>query len=390
MYLSEIQRKYSMHDKTPDSIKQYNFISKLGRGAFSTVYKVFNRHDRHAYAAKIISKKRISSESDRTFFQREINALAFIRHPGIVQLHDFFEDDLNYYLITDFCSGGELYNYIIEKKQIDEPTAAVIFKQIVVAVSYCHSYGIAHRDLKPENILIDKFPLVRVSDFGLCGYLRENQMMKTFCGSPCYCAPECLNQCSYDGKKSDVWSLGVILFAMVTGEHPWKLGNTPNMIKQISSGQYTCPDHLSKDCKDLISRMLTVDASLRISTDDILSHHWFNIEIQSKVIKSNYGNQLVNRPLPPKPLIKLEDLTQASAIGDIPISHNGIITPFEESDGYNFPSIAVRSNSFGSLLKKNANTSSLKEDKMHLKIAGMSLSSSRQRSANLLVVKKPV
>ena len=130
-----------------------------------------------------------------------------------------------------FVIRGELFDYIVDHDKLDEPTAAIVFQQIVDAIAYCHSFGVAHRDLKPENVLIIKFPHVKIADFGLCGYISAQQMMKTFCGSPCYCSPECLSKLDYDGRKSDIWSLGVLLYTMVTGQIPWNIMNTKMIIK---------------------------------------------------------------------------------------------------------------------------------------------------------------
>lgn len=177
-------------------------------------------------------------------------------------------------MILDLCSGGELFDYIVKNEKLSEPTAALIFQQIAAAIAYCHSYGVAHRDLKPENVLIDKFPSVKVSDFGLCGYIDGKELMKTFCGSPCYCAPETLSRIQYDGRLSDVWSMGVILYAMVTGEHPWNISNTNAMIRQILRGAYTVPNFISPQCKDLINSMMKVDVKQRITMDKVLKHPW--------------------------------------------------------------------------------------------------------------------
>lgn len=380
----------------PDTIKQYNINTKIGQGAFATVYKAFNRQNRRAYAIKIYPKSNLRTEEDQRLFQREIDAMAYIRHPGIVTLRDLITDDKNFYLVMDYCAGGELFDYIVKRKKLDEPTAALVFKQICSAVAYCHSFGIAHRDLKPENILIDKFPRVMVADFGLCGYLNESRLMKTFCGSPCYTAPECLLRKEYDGKLSDVWSLGVILFSIVTGQHPWKTENTSAMLQQIVGGRYSFPDYLSDDCKELISSMLRMQPEERLTCQQILQHRWLLLELKSPHINTMTGKNLMKRVLPPIPEVGLEELSSSAKINSSEI-YRGIVSPFEydeveqshDEDSFckvEMPRIAIRSASFADLLQK-AGEASIVIPKARKKMVfpRISVTRSEQRSANNLL-----
>ncbi|EAX92783.1 AGC family protein kinase [Trichomonas vaginalis G3] len=310
-----------------DKLKSYQFLNTLGQGSFSTVSKVKNIENGNIYACKIVPKSNLIDPGDQNRFQREINAMAFIRHENIVALYDFFWDTKNFYLIIDHCEGGELYENIIQNQKYDEPLAALIFKQMATAVSVCHSYGIAHRDLKPENILIDKFPHIKVSDFGLCGYLTKEIMMQTFCGSPCFCSPECLCRVPYDGRLSDVWSLGVILFFMVTGSHPWSTTNTSVMLHQILKGDYCLPQGLSPELTDLIQGMMQVNPRNRFDMDKVLSHPWLNI-----------SNQLVNEKYPWMKTIESKDKLRTVSLKALTkecermgtVREFGIVSPFTE------------------------------------------------------------
>jgi serine/threonine protein kinase len=203
--------------------------------------------------------------------------MAFIRHENIVALHDFFSDDSNFYLIMDLCPGGELYQFLCANGAMDEPTAALVFRQIVAGVSALHEHGVAHRDLKPENIMFDTFPRVKVSDFGLCGYLSEGVIAQSFVGSPCYCSPECLCRVKYDGRPADVWSLGVILFTIVTGCVPWTITNTSVMIHQILKGACQIPSELSPHRGGLIRAMLKVNPQERATLEDVAAHPWLSV-----------------------------------------------------------------------------------------------------------------
>lgn len=381
----------------PKSIKQYNVLAEVGHGAYGTVFRVFNKLDRKAYAIKVYPKRNLETEKQEREFQREIDAMAYIKHPGLVALHDFFDDVDNFYLVMDYCQGGELFDYVISKKRLDEPTAALVFNQIVQAVEFCHSNGIAHRDLKPENILIDKFPKVMVADFGLCGFIQESTLMETFCGSPIYSAPEVIQRKAYDGRLSDVWSLGVILFGLVTGEHPWRTENTSAMLSQIIHGEFTYPDYLSEELHDLLSKMLVLDPNQRWTLKQVLQHHWFQCEKLSPARNTMAGKKLLNRELPEASHVSLQTISEISRNqATIRFDHN-IVSPFEEEDESptrNLPRLSVRSNSLANLLNPESDKMSqtlssneLNKSSNYRMIVGnhLSLAGNRQRSSNALL-----
>jgi serine/threonine protein kinase len=251
--------------------------------------------------------------------------MAFIKHPHLVTLHAFFSDDENFYLIMDYCPGGSLHQYIVKNNKLAEPLAAYLFEQIASAVAFCHSHGISHRDLKPENILIGKFPHLKVSDLGLCGVIAQGEMMSTFCGSPCYCAPECLSRLQYDGRLSDVWSLGVVLFAMVTGSVPWTIANTSMMLRQILMANYAIPSYVSPKCRDLIQRMLVKDPSQRISMERVLAHPWMSCAQKCRYAFA--GGGLPARP--PSPSWSFAERV-AEVAKNSPKVEGGIISPFQD------------------------------------------------------------
>jgi serine/threonine protein kinase len=258
----------------PHEVNGYVVTGELGRGSYATVCKAFHRPTRRNYALKISPISNLCDPQGVERMQREVNSMAHMRHENIVCLHDFFWDELNFYLVLDICPGGALFDYILSRDRLDEPLSARIFRQICEGIRYCHSMGVVHRDLKPENILIDRFPHVRVADFGLCGFIRPNTMMTTFCGSPLYCAPECLAKQNYSGTASDVWSLGVILYSMVTGDNPWNSSNMAQMVNEIMMARYSIPENISEGCRDLIGKMMRAVPEQRITVDEILEHPW--------------------------------------------------------------------------------------------------------------------
>ncbi|OHS96290.1 CAMK family protein kinase [Tritrichomonas foetus] len=346
---------------SPTQLSGYKFMNELGQGAFATVYKAEEIATKTIYAIKVVSKDNLGTPEDITRFQREIDAMALLKHENVVQLHNFFSDDNNFYLVIDYCPNGELYDFIIKNGKIAENTAALLFQQISSAIAYCHSYGVAHRDLKPQNILIQKFPFVKIADFGLCGYIKEDDLMKTFCGSPAFVSPECLSKQVYDGRKSDIWSLGVILYAMVTGEFPWNLSNTNIMIQQIMKAEYKVPSYISDPCKELITHMLKVNPNDRISIEDILKHPFLKLAATANVVKKN--NLTVKPPkLPKLPSASIEQLTKLNSREGH--ADHGIYSPMAsrnsvDGDGEKplppLSGVMVRSMSFENCNKANFN-----------------------------------
>lgn len=378
----------------PSVIKSYEIGDELGHGAFSHVCKAHNRANNTDYAIKIFPKANLADEGDTERFQREINTMAFLRHDNLVALYDFFWDDANFYLVIDLCPGGELFDYIVDHDKLDEPTAAVIFEQILSAIAYCHSFGVAHRDLKPENVLISNFPQVKVADFGLCGFISDQKMMKTFCGSPCYCSPECLCRIQYDGRKSDIWSLGVILYAMVTGEHPWNISNTSIMLRQILKGAYTVPSFVSAQCKDLICSMMKVNPQDRITIEKLAKHPW--LKIASKAATKTKVQPVLS--LPPLQSVTIAEISEQSARSSTRSEH-GIISPFEDPDApvpegeqkeqSCLPRLVVRSASVENVVKGGFSRAETSGRRRFVPQGGASMAQNRQRSAvNLIMPKK--
>ncbi|OHS94655.1 AGC family protein kinase [Tritrichomonas foetus] len=312
----------------PPHIKTYCVGGKLGFGSFSEVYVATHDKTKVQYAMKVFPKSNLRTQGDIDRFQREIDSMAYLHYDNLISLHDFFWDENNFYLIMDLCSGGELFQFIVENQRLNEPIAALLFKQIAGAVAFCHSYGVAHRDLKPENILFTQFPIIKVTDFGLCGYISKERLMKTFCGSPCYCAPECLCRVQYDGRLSDIWSLGVILYAMVTGEHPWSVMNTSLMLRQIMKATYTIPDYVSAECRDLISSLLKVKPQDRLPMEKIINHPWIKFSEWSLVSLPSSLDTALNTMRMEQPMT-LEQISSSSSRSSHRSDH-GIISPFDD------------------------------------------------------------
>jgi serine/threonine protein kinase len=350
----------------PDRIKQYDIGEELGHGAFSHVCIATNSETGSTHAIKIFSKSNLANEEYVTRFQREIDTMAHLRHDNLVALYDFFWDDENFYLILDLCRGGELFDYIANHDRISEPTAALIFQQVVSAIAYCHASRVAHRDLKPENVLIVSWPHVKVADFGLCGFLSESQLMRTFCGSPCYCAPECLSRLRYDGRQSDIWSLGVMLFTIVTGEHPWTVTNASLMLRQILKAAFTIPAHVSQSCRELIQSMMKVIPAERITMEGILQHPWLKLGDGADAYQS-IPRPVLDAPLPPP--MSVREISEAGRFG-LQVD-GGIFSPFADKNVDTTTRMGARALSFDKVGFSSGSTRVQ---------GGTSLASARQRS----------
>lgn len=266
----------SLDVQSPAQIGPYILRGVIGEGAFSIVQLAYLQSEQRYYACKIIPKSRISHNNLESRFEIEIRINQQMHHPGVVQLIDIFRDENNYYVIMEFCPNGELFQYIVDRKRLREEEAKSFIYQIFETVSYIHKLNVAHRDLKPENILIDQLGHLKISDFGLSNFIHlKTSLVSTPCGSPCYASPECLSGKPYNGKTNDIWSCGVILYTMVTGQLPWTKRNQNELFKQIRRGEYRVPDYISDSCKDLIKGLMCVDTTKRLTLEQAMQHGWF-------------------------------------------------------------------------------------------------------------------
>jgi 5'-AMP-activated protein kinase catalytic alpha subunit len=182
--------------------------------------------------------------------------LKLIRHPNIIQLYEIIETAKYLFLVMEFVEHGELFEYIVNNRKLKEAEACKLYHQLINGIEYTHKLNIVHRDLKPENLLLDFDHSLKIVDFGLSNTYKQGETLKTPCGSPCYAAPEMIKAERYSGLRVDIWSSGVILFAMLCGYLPFEDSNTGNLYQKILSGKYSPSKSLSEDAKDLISRVL--------------------------------------------------------------------------------------------------------------------------------------
>ena len=228
-------------------------------------------------AVKILEKEKIKDSSDTERVTREIKILKLVQHPNIVQLFEIIENSKELYLIMELAEGGELFDYIVARSRLKESEACRFFHQILLGVEYLQKVNVVHRDLKPENLLIDTSKNIKLVDFGLSNTYKSGETLKTACGSPCYAAPEMIAGKRYHGATVDIWSCGVILFAMICGYLPFEDPNTSQLYKKILTADYKVPKWVSSEAQDLLRKVLNTDPEKRYTIDMIRTHPWYTM-----------------------------------------------------------------------------------------------------------------
>ncbi|CAI9787491.1 unnamed protein product [Fraxinus pennsylvanica] len=257
-----------------DPLPHYKFVRILGIGSFGKVKLAVHTLTGLNVAIKILDRKSINNlDADKV--RREINIMKRLSHPHIVRLFEVIDTPSEVYVVMEHMDLGELYDYVTLRVRLDEDKARHFFQQIISGVEYCHRHKVVHRDLKPENLLLDSKHNVKIADFGLGNITLDGHFLKTFCGTPNYAAPELMCKKLYAGPEVDVWSCGIILYALLCGRLPFEDANMSCLFAKVQKGVYPVSPHLSKSAHDLISRILVVDPMKRISIPEIRQHPWF-------------------------------------------------------------------------------------------------------------------
>lgn len=274
----------------------YDLEKTVGQGHFAIVKSARHIFSGERVAIKIIDKLKLDSLSREHLFQ-EVKCMKLVQHPNVVRLYEVIDTNSKLYLIQEFGNGGDMYDYIMKHSDgLDEEQAKSYFRQIVNAIKYCHDLKVVHRDLKPENVVFfQETGQVKLTDFGFSNVYEPDVKLLTSCGSLAYSAPEILLGDSYYAPPVDIWSLGVILYMLVTGRAPFQEANDSETLMMILDCKFYLPEYLSPECSDLISRMIVRDPNKRISLDEIKYHAWFvhkNNESAEEDIESS-----IRRPL---------------------------------------------------------------------------------------------
>jgi serine/threonine protein kinase len=260
-------------DPEPE-LGQYMFRETIGEGSFATVRLCEHQMTKEVFVCKIVAKCRLTSNVLRLRFEAEIRTHQQVCHAGVIGFYDVLQDSEFYYMILEFCPKGDLFRCILNNGGFTEDSARPHVALLLSALEHLHFLGISHRDLKPENILLDHAGAFKISDFGLAKFIPDSGLLRTPCGSPCYASPECISGRAYDGRATDVWSLGVIVFVMLTGALPWTERNQPKLFRQVSKGRYKIPPSLSPTCRSFIKGLMTVNPADRMTVAQAMSHPW--------------------------------------------------------------------------------------------------------------------
>lgn len=282
------------------ALSDYHIIKTLGSGATGKVKLARHPHTDQLVALKIISKDLLLRQ--RNLYEKVRREIAVMKllagsclaversrhraasllpepvpdaHIGVMKLLDVYDTEHSFVLVLEYCDGGELFDLLVECGYLPEHLVLDLFQQLVYALEFCHERGICHRDLKPENVLLMSDGRIKLADFGMSSLLTPNCLLQTACGSPHYCAPEVLRNEAYEGRPADIWSLGVVLYAMTTGGLPFDDDNLHRLITKVSSGAFYMPEPVPDNLATVIQSMLTVDPKKRATLEDIKSSDWF-------------------------------------------------------------------------------------------------------------------
>ena len=299
-------------------IGDYLIKETIGKGTFSRVKLGIHMKTGKKVAIKILDKSKIVEKEDLERIIREMEILSEMSHPNIIKVYQIFENSQNYYIIMEYCEGGELFNYIVEKQRLDEEEASFFYYQLINGLEYLHNKGIAHRDLKPENLLLCQNKQIKIIDFGLSNFFDGHTNLVTPCGSPCYASPEMVSGETYDGFMIDVWATGIILFAMLCGYLPFEdekddendneesddseeESDNEVLFNKIMEGKLDYPDYLSVVAVDLMKRILVTDPKKRITIDGIKKHKFY---LKGKKVFKRYNKAMETNELSEKSLLR--------------------------------------------------------------------------------------
>ncbi|XP_064547230.1 serine/threonine-protein kinase BRSK2 [Drosophila montana] len=268
-----MQKENNVMAENCQFVGPYRLEKTLGKGQTGLVKLGVHCVIGKKVAIKIINREKLS-ESVLMKVEREIAIMKLIDHPHVLGLSDVYENKKYLYLILEHVSGGELFDYLVKKGRLTPKEARKFFRQIISALDFCHSHSICHRDLKPENLLLDEKNNIKIADFGMASLQPAGSMLETSCGSPHYACPEVIRGEKYDGRKADVWSCGVILYALLVGALPFDDDNLRQLLEKVKRGVFHIPHFVPPDCQSLLRGMIEVNPDRRLTLAEINRHAW--------------------------------------------------------------------------------------------------------------------
>lgn len=291
--------------------ERYDIVSTLGEGSFGVVFKVQDKKSGLYRAMKVMKKvKKNFNEEEENKMKNEINILKGLDHPNIIKVFEFYSTETNFYIISELCLGGELFDKIIKSKHFNENVAAHIMKQLLSAVHFCHQYNVIHRDIKPENIMLEtkedaekNYFNIKLIDLGTASIFKDNTMLNKQIGTPYYIAPEVLNN-NYN-EKCDIWSCGVIMFILLCGSPPFHGKDDDEIYNSVKNAKYNFKlpiwHSVSDSAKNLIRSLFEIDINKRPSAARALNHQWFNCISNKTLSGTNHEYDTENESFYAKP-----------------------------------------------------------------------------------------
>ena len=254
---------------------EYEIKDTIGKGNFGKVLLAINKKTREKVALKIIEKSKMNKYYSSVQIERELSVIGQMNHLNIIKIHKIVSDKKKYEIVMEYCEKGELYEYIVNKRNLEEDEAAYYFFQLINGLESIHSKNIVHRDLKPENLLITKDNILKIIDFGLCNYHNPEKLLTTPCGSPSYASPEMVSGKEYNGIFVDIWCTGIILYAMLAGYLPFEGNDNFSLFKKIIKCEVEYPSDTPEMALDLMEKILVSDPKKRINIKGIKKHPFY-------------------------------------------------------------------------------------------------------------------
>ena len=296
-----VSKRNSIRVRTGEINKEYKFMDALGSGAFGEVRLAKHIESDELRAIKCIPRVELeSSEKRKNMLLNEYYLLKQVDHSHIVKIYELWQDEVYYYIITEYLEGGEIYKSISKRKKFTEVDCAQITKQVLLALNYWHKMNIVHRDLKPENILFETKKLdshIKLVDFGFAVSFDPTKGMKDVLGTPLFIAPEIISEKKYN-SKADIWSLGIVVYYLICGYPPFDGEDRTQLFSRIKSGKFSFSGKIwkwvSQDCQDFILWCLSKDYRTRLSAEKLLKHPWIvdtpKTKIEEELIESSLKN----------------------------------------------------------------------------------------------------
>jgi MAP/microtubule affinity-regulating kinase len=271
----------SKRSRNETLIDNYKILKTLEKGKFGVVQLAKHKLTGEKVAIKVVHKLQLNSCSLKDIW-KEAEIIKTLDHPNIIKVLQIIDTENTFHLVMEYASNGDLFRRL-DLGRMEEKEAKEKFRQVVSAIRYCHEEkNVIHRDLKPENILFDNQNNVKIADFGLSEEFIPGVKLDTFCGTPEYMAPELFQGHKFDGPKVDVWSLGVMLYEMITGTVPFSGSTWQNIGERVVRGKYYVPDYISTDCRNLLNKTLVLDPNQRATIHMIMKDTWVNLDLEPK------------------------------------------------------------------------------------------------------------